>query len=64
MGKNLSAPAFVKVARGRLIPYSKKGTIEFRIIYLQRKEVGLLPEGHDQGWSAAHAAQRAAGMEA
>ena len=38
--------------------------IEFRIIYLQRKEVGLLPEGHDQGWSAAHAAQRAAGMEA
>jgi hypothetical protein len=38
--------------------------IEFRIIYLQRKEVGLLPEGHDQGGPAAHAAQRAAGMEA
>jgi hypothetical protein len=39
-------------------------SIEFRITYLQGKEVGLLPEGHDQGWSATHAAQRAAGMEA
>src|ERR1035437_1532868 len=39
-------------------------SIEFRIIYLQGKEIGLRPEGDDQGRAAAHAAQGAAGMEA
>jgi hypothetical protein len=37
--------------------------IEFRIIYLQGKEVGLLPESHDEGRALAHPAQRAAGMD-
>src|ERR1700687_4124755 len=32
--------------------------IEFRIIYLQGKEVGLLPEGHHQSGSAAHPLER------
>ena len=39
-------------------------TIEFRIIYLQGKEVGLLPEGHHQSGSAAHPLERATSMDA
>jgi hypothetical protein len=39
-------------------------TIEFRIIYLQREQFRLLPEGHHQGGAAAHPAQCAAGMDA
>ena len=38
--------------------------IEFRIIYLQGKEVGLLPEGHHQSGSAAHPLERATSMDA
>ena len=38
--------------------------IEFRIIYLQGKEVGVLPEGHHQSGSAAHPLERATSMDA
>jgi hypothetical protein len=38
--------------------------IEFRIIYLQSKQLGLLPESHHQGGSAAHPLERAASMQA
>jgi hypothetical protein len=37
---------------------------ELRIIYLQRKEFGLLPEGADQSGPAAHAAQSKASVSA
>ena len=39
-------------------------TIEVRIIYLQWKQLGLLPEGHHQGGSAAHPLERATSMQA
>src|SRR5271167_3147495 len=38
--------------------------IEPHIIYLQREEVRLLPEGADQGRAAAHPPERPAGMNA
>src|ERR1700680_1972391 len=38
--------------------------IEFRIIYLQRKQSRLLPESHYQGGSAAHPLERATSMQA
>jgi hypothetical protein len=39
-------------------------TIEFRIIYLQRKQSRLLPESHHQGWALAHPLERATSMQA
>jgi hypothetical protein len=39
-------------------------TIEFRIIYLQWKQLRLLPEAHHQGGSAAHSLDRATRMQA
>ena len=39
-------------------------TIEFRIIYLQGKQLGLLPESHHQRRSAAHPLERATSMDA
>src|ERR1035437_11009950 len=62
--RQMAARLKITAAHVAYLEHGKRSPIEFRIIYLQRKEVGLLPEGHDQGWSAAHAAQRAAGMEA
>ena len=38
--------------------------IEFRIIYLQRKQLCLLPEGHHQGGALAHPLERATRMDA
>jgi CRISPR-associated endonuclease/helicase Cas3 len=38
--------------------------IEFRIIYLQRKQPRLLPESHHQGWALAHPLERATSMDA
>src|SRR3984957_11677563 len=40
------------------------GLIEFRIIYLQRKQSRLLPEGHHQGGALAHPLERATRMDA
>ena len=38
--------------------------IEFRIIYLQRKQSRLLPESHHQGGALAHPLERATRMDA
>jgi hypothetical protein len=38
--------------------------IEFRIIYLQRKQPRLLPESHHQGGALAHPLERATRMDA
>src|ERR1700722_1313365 len=45
-------------------PLSWALTIEFRIIYLQREQLRLLPEGHHQSGSAAHPLERATSMQA
>jgi hypothetical protein len=37
--------------------------IELRIIYLQGKQLGLLPESHHQGWALAHPLERATRMD-
>jgi hypothetical protein len=42
----------------------KATLFEFRIIYLQGKEVGLLPESHHQSGSAAHPLERATRLDA
>ena len=42
----------------------KTWLIEFRIIYLQRKQLCLLPEGHHQGGALAHPLERATRMDA
>jgi cobalt-zinc-cadmium efflux system outer membrane protein len=56
--------------RDQRVLFNPRGTlqvpplIEFRIIYLQGKEVGLLPEGHHQSGSAAHPLERATRLDA
>ncbi len=43
---------------------SNTATIELRVIYLQGKQLRLLPESHHQGGSAAHPLERATGVHA
>jgi hypothetical protein len=41
-----------------------KPIIEYCIILLHRKKLGLLPEGHNQGWTATHAFEGADRLQA
>ena len=57
-------PADWLIAGAGLSPARKAAVVGCTIIYLQGKEVGLLPEGHHQSGSAAHRLERATSMDA
>jgi hypothetical protein len=63
--QRMASPAIVlrKVRYSNGVCYEQQ-IIEFRIIYLQRKQSRLLPESHHQGWALAHPLERATSMDA
>jgi hypothetical protein len=65
-GRSSEIGRLIGTDRSGLVYIGRSGfrAIEFRIIYLQRKQSGLLPESHHQGGSAAHPLERAASMHA
>ena len=60
----LASQSFVLVSLFLFLVLLIEAITEFRIIYLQRKEFRLFPEGADQSGPTAHAAQSAASVSA
>ena len=57
-------PADWSIAGAGLSPARKAAVVGCTIIYLQRKQPCLLPEGHHQGGALAHPLERATRMDA
>jgi len=57
-------PADWSIAGAGLSPARKAAVVGCTIIYLQREQARLLPEGHHQGGALAHPLERATRMDA